>query len=182
MPEVNCRHAVARSSISTRQDTPSITTWWTTRASCRASRRQTARSIAPPTGSSSPVARARHASSGWSLSRQSATAGTASASGMSNPQRSPRTSLARSMGCRRTTAARIRSRASAVRSAGVLSTTDWTNPSMASVVSPSHCTTGDPTTLPVGTSRWSTTVVSSRLATAASAPTVLWVKICRAVT
>ncbi|CAM5659015.1 hypothetical protein SVIOM342S_01658 [Streptomyces violaceorubidus] len=182
VPEVNCRHAVARSSISTRQDTPSITTWWTTTASCRASRRHTARSIAPPVGSSSPVARARHSSSGRPLSRQRASAGTGSASGMSKLQRSPRTSLARSMGCRRTTAARIASRASPVRSAGVLSTTDWTKPSIASVVSPSHCTTGDPTTVPVATSRWSTAVVSSRLATAASAPSVLWVKICRAVT
>lgn len=86
------------------------------------------------------------------------------------------------MSCRPTTAVRISSRAVAVRSAGVFSTTDWTKPSIASVVSPSHCTMGEPTTAPVATSPWSTVETSSRLATDASAPTTVWVKICRVVT
>ncbi len=64
----------------------------------------------------------------------------------------------------------------------MFSTTDCTKPSIASVVSPSHRTMGDPTTEPVATSPWSTVETSSRLATAASAPTVLSVKICRVVT
>ncbi|CAM5394031.1 hypothetical protein SGRIM128S_09079 [Streptomyces griseomycini] len=179
-PEEDCRQAVARSSIRTRQETPSTTTWWATRTSCRAARRQTARSITPPSGSSPSVASATHSSSGRSLSCHPARA--RSASGTSKPQRSPRTSLARSMSWCRTTAVRTASRASAVRSAGVFRTTDWTKPSIASVVSPSHCTMGDPATAPVATSRWSTAGASPRLATAASAPTVLWVRICRAVT
>ncbi len=179
-PEANLSHAVAKSSIRIRQDTPSITTWWTTTTSCRASRRQTARSIAPPAGSSAPVARATHSSIGRSLSCHPSKAW--SASGISKLQRSPRTSLARSMSCRATTAASIPPRASAVRSSGVFSTTDCTKPSIASVVSPSHCTMGDPTTEPVGTSKWSTVAAPSRPATAASAPTTVWVKIWRAVT
>ncbi len=163
-----------------RQDTPSITTWWAARTSCPAARRQTALSMTPPSGSSASVARATHASSGRSLSCHRGAV--PSASGMSKLQRSPRTSRARSMSCRATRAARIRSRPAAVSSGGVLRTTDCTKPSMASVVSPSHCTTGEPTTGPVATSRWSTNAVSSRPATAASAPRVLCVRICRGVT
>ncbi|CAM5611490.1 hypothetical protein STENM223S_05506 [Streptomyces tendae] len=119
LPAVYCRHAVARSSIRTRQDTPSITTWWTTTTSWRAARRQTARSIAPPVrvqflGGEGDARVERLVA----LLPAGGAATLGSASGMSKLQRSPRTSLARSMACRWTRAARIASRASAVRVRG----------------------------------------------------------------
>lgn len=96
-PDVNCRQAVARSSMRIRQDTPSTTTWCTTTTSCRAARRQTARSITPWSGSIPSVASSTQASSGSSLSCHPGVA--PSGSGMSKLQRSPRTSTARSMSC-----------------------------------------------------------------------------------
>ncbi len=146
--------------------------------SCRACDRHTARSMMPASGLSPSVAATTHSSNGALLSSHSA----GPSEGMSNDHREPRTSLARSMSCRATTASRISPRESPVSAAGVLTTTDCTNPSIASVVSPSHCTIGRPATGPVGTSSWSAAEALSRDATAASARGVRLRKIWVAVT